>query len=88
MSRILKGKVVANANSNTISVVVERTLKHDLYGKFIKKQRKYHAHYDGEMPEIGKAVSIISVRPISKTKSWKLIEDNSKKKQVKSGEEK
>lgn len=86
MSNILEGKVVVNTNSKTISVVVERKLKHDLYGKFIKKQKKYHVHCDGEIPEIGKTVSIMSVRPISKTKSWKLVEGNSKKEKGKSGE--
>lgn len=85
MAKILEGKVVANTNSKTISVVVERKLRHDLYGKFIKKQRKYHAHCDGKMPEIGKTVSIMSVRPISKTKSWKLVEENTQKKEGKVG---
>ena len=85
MSKVLEGKVVANTNSKTISVIVERKLKHDLYGKFIKKQRKYHVHCEGKMPEIGKTVSIMSVRPISKTKSWKLIEDGAQNKKGKSG---
>ncbi|WP_424192824.1 30S ribosomal protein S17 [Ampullimonas aquatilis] len=77
LKRSLIGKVVSTKMSKTVTVLVERQIKHPLYGKFIVRSKKYHAHVaDGGFND-GDLVEIQECRPISKTKSWtvsKLIE--------------
>ncbi|MBL0010944.1 MAG: 30S ribosomal protein S17 [Nitrosomonas sp.] len=73
LKRILSGKVTSNKMNKTVTVLVERRLKHPLYGKYITRSRKYHAHDDENQFSIGDFVKIIECRPISKTKSWKVI---------------
>jgi small subunit ribosomal protein S17 len=74
--RILKGVVLSDSMDKTITVLVERKIKHPLYNKFIRKTKKYHAHDELEVSAVGDVVSIIECAPLSKTKSWKLLNRN------------
>ncbi|SFE87483.1 30S ribosomal protein S17 [Nitrosomonas sp. Nm166] len=71
--RTLSGRVTSNKMDKTVTVLVERRLKHPLYGKFITRSKKYHAHDDNNQFSIGDNVLIEECRPISKTKSWRII---------------
>lgn len=70
--RVLMGRVVSDKMQSTISVLVERRVKHPLYGKVITKTAKYHAHDGDNTAGHGDLVEIEECRPISKTKSWRL----------------
>lgn len=70
------GKVVSNKMEKSITVTVERKIKHPLYGKYIKRTTKLHAHDENNECNIGDIVTIQECRPISKLKSWKLVEIN------------
>ena len=72
LSRSASGKVVSNKMDKTITVIVERRIKHPLYGKYIKRSKKIHAHDEENQCQEGDLVTIEETRPISKTKSWKL----------------
>ena len=75
--RRLTGRVVSDKMNKTVTVLVERQVKHPLYGKFLKKSSKYHAHDDTNECQIGETVLIEEGTPRSKTKSWsvaKLVE--------------
>ena len=72
-SRTLSGRVTSDKMDKTVTVLVERRIKHPLYGKFITRTKKYHAHDDDNKLSIGDNVLIQECRPISKTKSWKVI---------------
>lgn len=77
LTRTLIGRVSSNKMDKTVTVVVERKMKHPLYGKFIVKSTKYHAHDETNQYNEGDLVEIEETRPVSKTKSWavtKLIE--------------
>ena len=74
VERSITGKVVSNKMDKTIVVKGERKVKHPLYGKFIRRSTKYHAHDANNECNIGDTVKIKECRPISKTKSWSLIE--------------
>lgn len=71
-ARTLNGKVVSNKMDKTITVVVERQVKHPIYGKYIKRSNKIHAHDPDNVCQEGDLVTIEETRPISKTKAWKL----------------
>jgi len=58
----------------TVAVLVERKVKHPLYGKIIRRSKKYHAHDEGNAYKTGETVRIEETRPISKTKTWQVIE--------------
>lgn len=68
--RTLIGKVVSDARDKTVAVLIERRVKHPLYGKIIKKFNKYHAHDENNQYKVGDSVVIVETKPISKTKSW------------------
>lgn len=72
--RTITGKVVSNKMDKSIVVAVERLEKHPIYGKYVKKTRKLHAHDQENVCNEGDTVSIESCRPLSKTKSWRLVE--------------
>ena len=77
LTRTLVGRVSSNKMDKTVTAVVERKMKHPLYGKFIVKSTKYHAHDETNQYNEGDLVEIEETRPVSKTKSWavtKLIE--------------
>ena len=68
------GVVSGNKMDKTITVNVERKVKHPIYGKFVKKTTKFHAHDDKNECSIGDVVKIMETRPLSKTKRWRLVE--------------
>ncbi len=68
------GVVLSNKMDKTITVNVERKVKHPLYGKFVKKSTKFHAHDEKNECSIGDTVRIMESRPLSKTKRWRLVE--------------
>lgn len=70
--RALVGRVVSDKMQNTVTVLVERRVKHELYGKIIKRSAKYHAHVEDGVAVHGDLVEIEECRPISKTKSWRV----------------
>ena len=76
--RILTGVVTSNKADKTITVKIERKVKHPLYGKVIKRATKVHAHDENNDASIGDIVSVRECRPISKKKTWILISENSK----------
>jgi small subunit ribosomal protein S17 len=69
-TRTLIGRVVSDKRSKSITVLVERRTKHELYGKIVAKSSKYHAHDEQNEYKMGDVVEIAESRPISKTKSW------------------
>jgi len=72
--RVLTGTVVSDKADKTVVVLVERKVKHPLYGKIIRRSKKYHAHDDANEYHEGETVRIEETAPISKLKSWKVIE--------------
>jgi len=72
--RILIGTVVSDKTDKTVTVLVERKVKHPLYGKIIRRSKKYHAHDEGNEFKAGDTVRIEETRPISKTKTWKVLD--------------
>ena len=73
-NRRLTGRVVSSAMDKTITVLVERRVQHPLYGKFIRRTTKIHAHDEDNTCGQGDLVTVEQCRPLSKTKSWRLIE--------------
>ena len=71
--RILSGVICKATNKNTVVVQVERTFKHPIYKKYIKRSKKYHAHDETDALKIGDKVMIEETRPISKLKTWKVV---------------
>ena len=72
--RILVGTVVSDKTDKTVTVLVERKVKHPLYGKIIRRSKKYHAHDESNEYTVGDTVRIEETRPISKTKTWKVLD--------------
>ncbi|NNV56723.1 30S ribosomal protein S17 [Limnovirga soli] len=68
------GVVSSNKMTKTITVAVERKVKHPIYGKFVKKTTKFHAHDEKNECTVGDVVKIMESRPLSKTKRWRLVE--------------
>jgi len=68
------GKVVSNKMTKSISVEVERKIKHGMYGKFMKRSKKYLAHDEENSASIGDIVRLMETRPLSKNKCWRLVE--------------
>ena len=68
------GIVARDKMDKTITVAVERKVKHPIYGKFVKKTTKFHAHDEQSTAGIGDTVRIMETRPLSKTKRWRLVE--------------
>jgi small subunit ribosomal protein S17 len=72
-ARTLMGKVVSDKMDKTITVLIERRVKHPLYGKYLSKSSKLKAHDEGNTCNIGDVVTIAESRPLSKSKSWVLV---------------
>ena len=70
LKRTLIGKVVSDKRAKTVTVLVERRVKHELYGKIVTKSSKYHAHDENGEYKLGDIVEIAESRPLSKTKNW------------------
>jgi small subunit ribosomal protein S17 len=68
------GVVSSNKMDKTITISVERMVKHPMYGKFVKKTKKYHAHDENNECQEGDVVKIMETRPLSKSKRWRLVE--------------
>lgn len=68
------GVVSSNKMDKTVTVAVERKVKHPIYGKFVKKTTRFHAHDEKNECSIGDLVKIMETRPLSKTKRWRLVE--------------
>ena len=72
--RVLTGTVVSDKGDKTVVVRVERRVKHPLYGKIIRLSKKYHAHDEGNAHRIGEQVRIEECAPVSKLKTWTVVE--------------
>lgn len=70
IKRTLIGRVVSDKMEKTVTVLVERKVKHPMYGKVMVRSKKYHAHNDGNTAKAGDLVEIVETRPISRTKTW------------------
>ena len=73
-ARTLQGRVVSDKMDKTITVLIERRVKHPVYGKYITRSSKVHAHDEENRAGIGDTVLVAETRPMSKTKSWALVE--------------
>jgi small subunit ribosomal protein S17 len=72
--RVLTGLIVSDKGDKTVVVNVERKVKHPLYGKIIRRSKKYHAHDEGNEYKAGETVRIEETAPISKLKTWKVVD--------------
>jgi small subunit ribosomal protein S17 len=72
--RSLEGRVLSNRMEKTVTVVVDRPIKHPLYGKYLKRSTKLHAHDEDNTCGQGDLVRIVECAPMSKTKSWRVVE--------------
>jgi len=72
--RVLTGVIVSDKGEKTVVVNVERKVKHPLYGKIIRRSKKYHAHDEGNEYKAGETVRIEETAPISKLKTWKVVD--------------
>lgn len=70
LKRTLVGKVVSDKREKTVTVLIERRVKHELYGKIVGKSSKFHAHDENNEFKIGDVIEITESRPLSKTKNW------------------
>ncbi|MBL8449590.1 MAG: 30S ribosomal protein S17 [Dechloromonas sp.] len=70
IKRTLIGRVVSDKMDKTVTVLVERKVKHPMYGKVMVRSKKYHAHNDGNTAKAGDLVEIVETRPVSRTKTW------------------
>jgi len=71
--RTMQGRVVSNKMEKSITIAIERMVKHPIYGKFVKRTTKLHAHDENNECGLGDTVEIRECRPLSKTKSWTLV---------------
>ena len=72
-NRTLQGRVVSDKMDKSITVMVERRVKHPIYGKFVRRSTKVHAHDESNECGIGDTVVVEQCRPISKSKTWRLV---------------
>ena len=72
--RVLQGVVVSDKADKTVTVLVERRVMHPVYKKIIRRSKRYHAHDEANSYKIGDSVRIEECRPVSKSKSWKVVE--------------
>jgi small subunit ribosomal protein S17 len=73
--RVLQGTVVSDKGDKTVVVLVERKVAHPVYGKIIRRTKKYHAHDENNVVKEGQVVRIEECAPISKNKTWRLVAD-------------
>ncbi len=72
--KVRQGVVTSDKADKTVTVLVERTLAHPLYGKRMSRTKKYHAHDENNEYQVGDVVRIMETRPLSKTKRWRVVE--------------
>ena len=82
INRTLQGKVVSDKMDKTVTVMIERRVKHPIYGKFVKRSTKLHAHDEQNECQIGDTVTVRECRPLSKSKSWMLVSVDERATQV------
>ena len=82
VARSVTGTVVSNKMDKTITLRVERRVKHPVYGKFVRKSKKIHAHDSENVCSVGDVVTVEECRPLSKTKSWMLKKVEAKASEV------
>jgi len=70
LKRTLIGKVVSDKRAKTVTVLIERSVKHPMYGKIVVRSSKYHAHDENGQYKLGDVIEITESRPLSKTKNW------------------
>jgi small subunit ribosomal protein S17 len=73
-TRAVTGKVVSDKMDKTITVLIERRVRHPVYGKYITRSSRVHAHDENNQCRIGDVVTVAESRPISRSKTWKLVE--------------
>ena len=73
LTRTLMGRVVSDKMNKTVTVLVERRVKHPVIGKYITRSNKFHAHSEANEFKMGDMVEIAETRPISRTKAWKVV---------------
>ncbi len=73
LTRTLTGRVVSDKMNKTVTVLVERRVKHPMIGKYITRSNKFHAHSEANEFKLGDLVEIAETRPISRTKAWKVV---------------
>ncbi|HEY9197730.1 MAG TPA: 30S ribosomal protein S17 [Gammaproteobacteria bacterium] len=73
-TRTVEGRVVSNKMNKSVTVLVERQVKHPLYGKYIRRSTKLHAHDEENACNEGDVVRVTECRPLSKTKNWRVVE--------------
>jgi small subunit ribosomal protein S17 len=76
--KVRKGTVVSKSGDKSVVVKGERRERHPLYGKVIKKYKKYHAHDEDNSAKVGDTVSIVETRPLSATKRWRIVKSEEK----------
>ena len=72
--KTVEGRVVSNKMNKTVTVLVERHVKHALYGKYLRRSTKLHAHDEANSCKEGDLVRVTECRPLSKTKNWRVVE--------------
>ena len=72
-NRTLQGRVISDKMEKTVTVLVERRVKHPIYGKFVRRSTKIHAHDANNQCQIGDIVTVMQCRPLSKTKTWRFV---------------
>ena len=72
--KTVEGRVVSNKMDKTVTILVERLVKHALYGKYIRRSTKLHAHDEDNACNEGDVVRVTECRPMSKTKNWRVVE--------------
>ncbi|TVP88445.1 MAG: 30S ribosomal protein S17 [Pseudomonadaceae bacterium] len=80
--RSVTGRVVSDKMDKTVTVVIERQVKHPLYGKYVRRSTKLHAHDENNECRIGDLVTIRETRPLAKSKSWTLVQVDERAAQV------
>ncbi|MBW8368117.1 MAG: 30S ribosomal protein S17 [Arenimonas sp.] len=73
-TRTVEGRVVSNKMNKSVTILVERQVKHPLYGKYIRRSTKLHAHDEENTCNEGDVVRVSECRPLSKTKNWRVVE--------------
>ena len=73
-TRTVEGRVVSNKMNKSVTILVERQVKHPLYGKYIRRSTKLHAHDEENACNEGDVVRVSECRPLSKTKNWRVVE--------------
>jgi len=72
-NRTLQGRVISDKMDKTVTVVVERKVKHPIYGKFVRRSTKVHAHDENNECQIGDVIVVEQCRPLSKSKTWRFV---------------